>query len=125
MGKVETYGNVVDPDVVCSVQGDGISAPNVFRVDIGDLNVLEDDILSSVYDSQAFAFDDTLGAIADDCLVRANSDSESSGSIVCDARDRRCIRFVVLAPLVLVNSSLASSGSTPYIRARLVLYSSL
>jgi hypothetical protein len=125
VGKVEIYGNVVDPDIICSVQGDSVSAPNVFRVDVGDLNVLEDDVLSPVYDSQAFAFDDTLGAIADDCLVRADSDSESSSSIISDARDRRCIRFVVLAPLVLVNCSLASSASTPYIRARLAICLSL
>jgi len=66
---MKTYGNVVDPDIVCSIQGDGISAPNIFRVDIGDLNVLENDVLSSIHDPQALAFDDTLGTIANDCLV--------------------------------------------------------
>ena len=68
-GKEQTYSNVIDPDIVCSIQGDGISAPNIFRVDIGDLNVLENDVLSSIHDPQALAFDDTLGTIANDCLV--------------------------------------------------------
>jgi hypothetical protein len=116
---------MIDPDIVCPIQGDGITAPNVFRVDIGDLNVLEDDILSPVHNSQALAFDDALRAIADDCLIRTNSDTESSSSIISDARDRRCIRFVVLAPLVLVDSSLASSASTPCVRARLAICLSL
>ena len=40
VGRMKTYGNVVDPDIVCSIQGDGISTPNIFRVDVGDLNVL-------------------------------------------------------------------------------------
>ena len=114
----ETYGNMVDPDIVCFVQGDGVSSPDILRVDVGDLNVLQNDVLRSVDNSQAFAFDDTLGAIADDCFVRANGDTKSSSCIVGDARDGRCIWLVVLAPFVLVNGSLASSTSTPYIKER-------
>lgn len=34
-----TYGNVVDPDHVGVVDGDGITTPNVLGVDIGDSNV--------------------------------------------------------------------------------------
>lgn len=63
---MKTYSNVIDPDIVCSIQRDGISAPDIFRVDIRDLDVLENDVLGSIHDSQTLAFDDALGAIADD-----------------------------------------------------------
>ena len=119
---MKTYGNVIDPDIVCFVQGDGVSAPDILRVDVGDLDVLQNDVLSPVDNSQAFTFDDTLGAIADDCLVRANGDTKSSSCIVGDARDGRCIWLVVLAPFVLVNGSLASSTSTPYVKVRSAFY---
>lgn len=37
--KRETYGNVVDPDQVTVVEGDGVSSPDVLGVDIGDGDV--------------------------------------------------------------------------------------
>lgn len=33
---LSTYSNVVDPDHVAVVDGDGVSAPDVLGVDIGD-----------------------------------------------------------------------------------------
>lgn len=40
----ERGGNAVDPDQVGSVNGDGISSPDVLWVDVGDLDVLDDDV---------------------------------------------------------------------------------
>ena len=36
---METYGDVVDPDQVGVVDGDGITTPDVLRVEVGDGNV--------------------------------------------------------------------------------------
>lgn len=40
-----TYGNSVDPDHVCAVDGDSITAPDVVRVQLSDLDVLDDDVV--------------------------------------------------------------------------------
>lgn len=62
----QTHSNVIDPDIICAVQGDGISAPNVLGIDIRNGNILNDDIGGTVYDAQALALDDTTGPIPND-----------------------------------------------------------
>ena len=41
-GGYGTYSNVVNPDHVAVINGDGITTPDVLRVDVGDSNVSED-----------------------------------------------------------------------------------
>lgn len=36
---VKTYSDMVDPDQIAVVEGDGVATPHVLRVDIGDGNV--------------------------------------------------------------------------------------
>lgn len=57
---------MIDPDIVCTVQGDGIAAPDVLRIDVGNGNILNDDIGSTIYDAQALTLDDTTGSISND-----------------------------------------------------------
>jgi hypothetical protein len=40
-----TYGDSVDPNHVCAVDRDRITSPDVVRVQLGDLDVLDDDVV--------------------------------------------------------------------------------
>jgi hypothetical protein len=42
--NVRTYGHSVDPNHVCTCNGDSITAPDVVGVQLGDLDVLNDDV---------------------------------------------------------------------------------
>jgi hypothetical protein len=61
----EVGGDVVDPDEVCAVDGDGVAAPDVFRVDVGETHVLDDDVFGVADDAHTLAFDYALGALSD------------------------------------------------------------
>ena len=50
--------NVIYPDEVASFQRDGITTPNVLRVQLSNVDVLQDDILST-HNAKTFALDDT------------------------------------------------------------------
>jgi hypothetical protein len=52
--------HVVDPDLASgSDDGNGISSPDVLRVELRDVNVLDDDVLSSVGDTETLATNDS------------------------------------------------------------------
>lgn len=44
MNVVQMENLPVNPDHVCSGEGDSITAPDVVRVQLGDLDVLNDDV---------------------------------------------------------------------------------
>jgi hypothetical protein len=100
-----TYSNVVEPDQVSLVDGDGVTAPDVLGVDVCDsdvpvinrlvrvttqlsrlksrqvLNVLDDDVLHTVDNAQTTALNNTAGALTDQGLVGANGDTEHTGLV--------------------------------------------
>jgi hypothetical protein len=51
---------VVDPDYVGTIYGDGIAAPNVLRVQVGDVDILDDDVAGAADDAEALALNDSL-----------------------------------------------------------------
>lgn len=73
---------MVNPDEISSGEGERISSPNVFVVQIADLNVLNNDILATK--GQTLALDDTLGTNAQNGLVGANLDGLLRSLIVGD-----------------------------------------
>ena len=64
-----SYLDVVDPDHVRAGKSNGIAAPDVLRVELGDVNVLDNHILDAVGQPDALALDDTFRTRADDRLV--------------------------------------------------------
>ena len=64
-----SYLDVVDPDHVRAGKSDCIAAPDVLRVELGDVNVLDDYVFDAVGEPDALALDDTFRARADDRLV--------------------------------------------------------
>lgn len=105
-------GDVVDPDQVGAGQGDGITSPDVLGVELGDADVLDDDVLHAVGHAQTLALDDSRGAGAEDGLVRGDLDGVQTGLVVGD-RDGGSVGLVVGAPVVLVDGLLASGASSP------------
>lgn len=79
---------MVDPDKVAVVEGDGVSAPDVLRVQVGDGDVLDDDVLGAADDAQALALDDTGVALAEDGLVRSDGDTEGPGVVAGNSVSR-------------------------------------
>jgi hypothetical protein len=107
-------GYVVNPDKVTAVNGNGISTPHVLRVDIGEADVLNNDVLYAVCHPDALSFDDTLGALADETLVRADSHTSHTSLVVLDAGDLGSVLLIVVAPSVLVDSDLAATAGAPW-----------
>lgn len=70
---------VVDPDAVGAVQGDCIATPDVLRVEVGEVDVLDDDVAGAAAKAQALAANDSLGAHADDGLVALDVDGLARG----------------------------------------------
>lgn len=75
---------LTDPDAVGAVDGDGVAAPDVLRVELRDVDVLDDDVLCAVGDVQALAAEDAGGSRADDRLVGADGEAGDTGFVVCD-----------------------------------------
>ena len=115
----ERGGDVVDPDHVDVVEGDGVAAPDVLRVELGDVDVLDDDVVDAADEAEPLALDDALVADADDGLVGADVDAQL-GRVVVGHRHLGCVRLVVVAPVVLVDARLAprgrAVGRAPFLR---------
>ena len=75
---------MINPDQVTASNSDGISTPDVLRVELSDVNVLNNDVLGSVGHAETLSTNNTLGSNTDDGLVGANVDGADSGLVVCD-----------------------------------------
>lgn len=105
-------GYMVDPDQVRSGKGDGIAAPYILGVQLGDADVLDDDVLDAVGHAKALALDHARRAVAEDGLVRSHLDGGQASVVVAHGHSRG-IRLVVGAPVVLVDGLLAGIAGTP------------
>jgi hypothetical protein len=101
-----------------SIDGDGVAAPDIFGVDVGEANVLDDDVLCVADDADSFALNDALGALADQTLVGADGHAEHTSLVVGDFADLGCVGLVVDAPVVLVNGKLAVGCGSPWCTSR-------
>lgn len=82
------YLVMVDPDTVSTIQSDGITAPDVLRVEAGDMDVLDDDIAGAVADSEALALDNASTSYSNDALVAAHVERCAAGIIIGAAHER-------------------------------------
>ena len=73
--------HVVDPDLVRAVEGDRIAAPDIMRIQVGDVDVLDDDVADAGDDAEALAHHHAAAAFADDGFVGGHGDAED-GSVV-------------------------------------------
>ena len=78
------YSNVVDPDQVGVVNGDTVSTPDVLGVDVGDGNVLDDNVSGAANEAQTLTLDHTGRAFTEDGLVRVDGDTEGTGVVAAE-----------------------------------------
>lgn len=94
-----SYLDVIDPDHVSAGDGDSITTPDVFRVDVGEVDILNDNVLDAVGHVDTLALDDTGGALADQGLVGLDLDRVPGSLVISDGADSCGAGLVVLAPL--------------------------
>lgn len=108
---------MVDPDFAAAVQSNGITTPHVLRVEVGNLNVLNDNIADPIRHPESFALDDATATTADQRLIRRNLNRRNGGVVVRD-RDRGRTGLIVGAPAVQVDGRLAARRGAPWRTAR-------
>lgn len=92
---------MINPHHVTAIKSDGITAPYILGVQLGDCDVLNDDV-ASASNAQTTTFEDTRRTRADQGLVRSDDDGIEAGFIISDRGSRsRCL--VIGAPVVLVD----------------------
>ena len=106
------YLDMVDPDHVGPCQRNCVTSPDILRVELGDVDVLDDDVGNTVSHPEAFALDDTVRTRAENCLVGGDHDGVETSLVVLD-RSGGCIGLVVATPIVFVDGGLAASASAP------------
>jgi hypothetical protein len=110
----EVGGDVVNPDHVGTVNGDGITTPDVLRVDLSETDVLDDNVLDVASHADTLALNNTLAALTNQRLVGLDSDSEYTSLVVGDAANLGGAGLVVVAPSILVDGNLATGAGTPW-----------
>lgn len=103
--------NMVNPNKIRAVDLDSITTPNVLRVQLGDVDVLNDDVLSTL-DVKTLALDNTIGTDTHDRLIRVDDNGVESSLIVGNV-DLGGVGLVVVAPVILVDSLLTTGTGAP------------
>lgn len=102
---------MIDPDVGRAVKSDGITTPDVLRVQVSDLKILENDIVCAACEAETLATDDAVSANSQDGLVAG--DHERVGAcLVVGHFDLRCLGLFGVAPVAGVDSQLARGSGT-------------
>lgn len=100
---------LTDPDQVGAVDSDGISTPDVLWVQLGDVDVLDDDVFCALCDVETLPTEDALVAHTDDGLVGADGETCNAGLVVGDLDGRRARAGVTIgAPACMVDGVLAT-----------------
>lgn len=102
---------MVDPDVIRAVQGDRITAPDILRVQLGEVHILDDNVADAADHAQALASDDALAANAHNALVRAHVDLLQRRLVVRARRPR-----IVAAPVQRVRVDRVLPGAAARVR---------
>lgn len=100
---------LTNPDEIRPIDCDRVSTPDVLRVQLRNMDVLDDDVLRAVRDAETLSTDNTLVADTDDGLVRANGHTRHTGLVVgnLDVLGART-RVAVGAPAGVVDGILAA-----------------
>lgn len=77
--------NMVNPNKIRVIKGNSITAPDVLRVKVCDLNVLDDDILRTLCNIKALALDDALASYTNETFIRPNENGVQCSIVILDA----------------------------------------
>lgn len=73
---------MVDPDLISPIQADRITTPDVLRIQLGDMHVLDDNVLGPVGQTKPLASKNASTSNPDDGLVRSNRQALDPGLVV-------------------------------------------
>lgn len=76
--------NMINPNKIRVIKGNGIASPDVLRVEVGDLNVLDNDILGTLCNVKALALDDALASYTDETLVGSHENGVQCSIVILD-----------------------------------------
>lgn len=96
---------MIDPDVGRSVESDGIASPNILRVQVPDLKVLNDHIVRASGHSESLASDHAVSAHTYDALVTSDLQRVRACFVVGDGGGG-CTGLLSLAPVPCVDCQL-------------------
>ena len=75
---------MVNPNKIGVIKGNGITSPHILRVKVGDLNVLNDDVLGTLCNVKALALDDAFASYTDETLVGSHENGVQCSIIILD-----------------------------------------
>lgn len=101
---------MINPDEISTIQSDAIATPDILGVDIGDSEILKDDV-GRADQPKTFAFDGST-TFTHEGLIAADGDAENTRIVVGNGHGRG-VGLVVGAPVILVDGNLAGGRSTP------------
>lgn len=103
------YRDVINPDLIGAIERDSITTPDVLGVEVGNVDVLDDDVLGTTTHSQTLALDAGLVTHAENGLVRGNINRSPSSLVPRLTRSRLATTVVLDNLLELVTSAPAGA----------------
>lgn len=97
--------DVINPDVVGTIESNGITTPDELRVQLGDVNVLNDNI-ANTGQAETLTTNDTITANTDNRLVRRNIDTLNASLVVSTSGS-----WVAATPVGVIDGILASAAA--------------
>lgn len=79
---------MVHPNQIRTVESDGVSAPDVLRVELRDVDVLDDDVLGSVGNTETLPANHSGSTDSDERLVRSEVDGRRASIVVSHSDGR-------------------------------------
>jgi hypothetical protein len=104
-------GNMVNPNKIGVIEGNSIAAPDLLRVKVRDMNVLDNNILNTLCDIKALALDNPLASYADETLVRSYENGIQCSIVILDT-DLGRVRLIVGTPVILIDGKLTGRSCT-------------
>ena len=99
---------MVNPDVVGAVESDSVTTPDEFGVELGDVDVLDDDVADTVHQAQTLSTQDTRATHANNGLVGGDFQALNTSVVVRAGKGR-----VATAPVgaILLDGILARAAA--------------
>lgn len=97
--------DVINPDVVGTIESNGITTPDELRVQLSDVNVLNDNI-ANTGQTETLTTNNTLTANTDNRLVRPNINTLNASLVVRTSGSR-----VAATPVGVIDGILASAAA--------------
>lgn len=97
---------MINPDLVGAIERNSITTPDILGVEVGNVDVLDDDVLDTTTHSQTLALDTSLVTHTENGLIRGNINRSPSSLVPRLTRSR-------LATTIILNNLLELVACAP------------